>query len=115
MTLASIAVFVISAVAAYVGISLFAQLSGGQSASSWDAFLSPIGLIPLVVMVVANMFFALAIYRGFLVSRYAIPMCIAIGAITSFAYSVIFLGAEISSVKMVGVAVTIVGIILLGL
>jgi multidrug transporter EmrE-like cation transporter len=107
--------FFCSTVVAYIGIALFAQLSGGSVNSPGQAFFSAVRPIPPIVMVVANMFFALAIYYGFLATRFAIPIAIAIGALTSFVYSVVVLGAEASAVKISGLVIAIGGIVLLGL
>lgn len=109
------ALFVVVTIVAYVGISLFAQLSGGSSTNAWQAFFSAVRPLPLVVMVVANMFFALAIYFGFAVTRYSIPIAIALGAVTSFMYSILVLGAQLSALKGLGVMLAVAGIILLGL
>ena len=107
--------FVVVAIVAYIGIAVFAQLTGGSSTSAWQAFFSAVRPIPLAVLIVANMFFALAVYYGFLATRFAIPVTIAVGAITSFVYSVVMLGAQISLTKILGILLAIGGIVLMGL
>ena len=107
--------FLGTAIITYIGIALFAQLSGGNSATSWQAFFSGIRLIPLIIGTVANMFFALAIYYGFTITRYAIPITIAIGSITSFAYSIVVFGTKVTVIKILGIILTIAGIVLLEL
>lgn len=109
------ALFVVVTIVAYVGISLFAQLSGGSSTNAWQAFFSAVRPLPLAVMVVANMFYALGVYYGFLSTRFAIPITLVIGAITSFAYSALVLGAAITPIKVLGVILAIGGAILLGM
>jgi uncharacterized membrane protein len=99
----------------YCGIAWFAQLSGGASTNSWQAFLSALRPLPLAVMVIANMFFALAVYKGFLLTKHAVPMMISVGVLTAFAYSILFLGAELTLVKTLGVALVIAGISLIAL
>jgi hypothetical protein len=109
----TIALFVACAAVAYVGIAFFGQLVGGAKGSALQAFLATLSPAPLLVVTVANMFFGLALYYGFAVTRFAIPATIAIGVITSFAYSVAFLGGQISLIRMLGVAIVMVGIFLL--
>lgn len=107
--------FVILMVVGYAGISWFAQLSGGSSHSALDAFFSAVRPIPLLVVTIANMFFALGMYYGFTVTRFAIPAAISIGAVTSFVFSVVFLGAQVTLTKILGIAVVLGGVILLTL
>jgi len=107
--------FVAAAVVAYLGISWFAQLSGGSSTSALSAFFSTIKPIPLLIVTAANMFFGLALFYGFGLTRFAVPATIAIGVLTSFVYSIVFLGAEVTAVKLAGVLIVIVGIIVLAL
>jgi hypothetical protein len=99
----------------YTGISWFAQLSGGSSDSALSAFLSAIRPFPLLVVTVANMFFALGLYYGFGLTRFAIPAAVSLGMLTSFAYSVIILGAPVTLTKLAGVGVVIIGVILITL
>jgi multidrug transporter EmrE-like cation transporter len=107
--------FVILMVVGYAGISWFAQLSGGASHTAFEAFFSAVRPIPLLVVTIANMFFALGMYYGFTITRFAIPAAISIGALTSFAFSVLFLGAQVSVVKIAGILVVLAGVILLTL
>ena len=100
---------------AYLGISWFAQLSGGSSTSATQAFFSAIRPIPLLIITVANMCFAVAAYYGFMVTRFAIPAMIATGAVTGFFYSVLFLGAKITALKILGILLAISGIALIAL
>jgi hypothetical protein len=107
--------FVVLMIVGYTGISWFAQLSGGTSQSAFDAFLSAVRPFPLLVVTVANMFFALGIYYGFSVTRFAIPAAISIGVLTSFVYSVVVLGAQVTLTKVAGVAIVILGVAVLAL
>ncbi len=107
--------FVVCAVVGYMGIAWFAQLSGGSSHSVFEAFTSAIRPFPLLVATVANMFFGLGLYYGFGVTRFAIPAAISIGVITSFIYSVVLLGAQVTLVKLLGIMAIIGGVVLLAL
>ena len=109
------ALFFAITVAAYVGIAWFAQLSGGTSTNTWQAFFSAIRPLPFLVVTVANMFFALAAYKGLILTKHAIPIIISTGAITSFVYSLIFLGAKFTLLKLGGIGLVIAGIVLLAL
>lgn len=104
-----------TAIVTYIGISLFAQFSGGNSSSALQAFFSAIRPLPLAILIIANMFFALAIYYGFSITRYAVPIALAIGAMTSFLYSVVVLGTSVSALKVIGIIAIVTGIVLLGL
>jgi hypothetical protein len=105
--------FAAATIATYVGISLFAQLAGANSTSALQAFLSGLRPLPLIVLVIANMFFGLAVYLGFALTRYSIPMTITGGVIVSAAYSVLFLGAGVSLWKLAGIALAIAAVALL--
>lgn len=108
-------IFFFITVIAYCGIAWFAQLSGGASTSAWQAFFSAIRPIPLIVVTVANMFFAIAAYKGFLLTKHAIPLIISTGALTAFVYSIVFLGAEVTFLKVAGMVLIIAGISLVAL
>ena len=107
--------FVPLTIVAYIGIAWFAQLSGGSSSTSLQAFLSAIRPFPLLVVTVANMFFALGAYYGFASTRFAIPVMISIGAVTAFVYSVVFLGAQLTALKVFGIIVALSGVALMAL
>lgn len=107
--------FVTCAIVGYIGIAWFAQLSGGSSHTALEAFISAIKPFPLLVATIANMFFGLGLYYGFGVTRFAIPAAISIGVITSFVFSLVFLGAQITLTKAFGILVIIAGVALLAL
>src|SRR3990167_1172569 len=107
--------FVPLTVVACIGIAWFAQLSGGSSTTPTQAFFSAIRPFPLLVVTVANMFFALAAYYGFTATRFAIPVMISIGAVTAFVYSIVFLGAQLTALKVLGIAIAVSGVALMAL
>lgn len=102
-------------VLAYIGILLFAQMTGGSSTSAWQAFTSGFRPLPLAILILANTIWAVGLYYGFVVTRYAIPVMISIRALTPFLYSLIFLGANVTATKISGIVLVIAGIVLLGL
>jgi hypothetical protein len=104
--------FVVSIIVAYIGISIFSQLSGA-SQTALSAFLSPVRPWPFLAMLVGNMFFGLGLYYGFGLTRFAIPAAIAMGVVTSFVYSVAILGAKVTLVKLAGAAIVILGVAML--
>jgi multidrug transporter EmrE-like cation transporter len=108
-------IFVLSSIVAYTGIAYFAQLTGGSVATAWQAVGKSLQPFPVIVLVAANVFFALAIYAAFQFTRFAIPATIAMGALTSFGFSVVFLGAQVTIAKLIGVALVVAGIMMLGI
>src|SRR5262245_35654402 len=107
--------FVATIILAYTGIAVFAQLTGGSSHTALGAFLSPVRPVPLALVILANMFFALGLYWGFSLTRYALPVAFAIGVIVSFSYSAVVFGAKVSVLKIGAAGVIILGIVLLSL
>ncbi len=105
--------FFVLGVCAYIGISYFAQLTGGGSTTALQAAIASLKPIPILILIVANVFFALAIFFGFKNTKLAIPAVLAIGVITSSVYSVVILGASFSFMELVGVALILVGIFFL--
>lgn len=107
--------FGVTTVVAYLGISLFGQIAGGGASSPMSAFLGTLKPLPLLIITVANMFFALALYFGFAQTRFAMPIALSVGVLTSFMYSVFVLGASFSLVKAGGILLVVAGIALLSL
>jgi multidrug transporter EmrE-like cation transporter len=108
--------FVLLGFVNYCIIALVGQLlSGTQATSAWLAFRGGFAPIPAILVIATNPIFGLALYYGFSVSRFAIPMILAIGACTSFVYSVAFLGATFTLTKLAGLMVICIGIALLAL
>src|SRR6516162_457562 len=83
--------FVATGILSYVLLSLFGQLTGGSVNSAISAFLAAFKPIPLVVLIIGNALWGMAIFFGLQNTKYAIPAVIALGIITSFFYSVIVL------------------------
>ncbi len=108
------AAYVVCVIVGYIGISVFAQLSSG-AVSPVSAFFSAMRPLPLLVATLGNMFFGLGLYYGFGLTRFALPIAISLGVITSFVYSVVLLGATITFTKIVGAFVILIGIVLMTL
>lgn len=100
-------------VLAYVGISLMGQLGSGPAESVWRAALNVYRPLTLMVMLVANGLWILAVYYGLRQTSVAIPALIALGVVVSFGYSVLFLGAEPTVLKAAGLTLILAGIYLL--
>lgn len=107
--------FLLAIVTAYLGISWFAQLTAEYGVTAWGAFLSAVRPLPLLIVTVANMFFGLGLYYGFGFTRFAIPAAISIGVVTSFVYSVFVLGAQVTSIKILGALMVILGVVILAI
>ncbi len=106
-------IFFILSFVTYTLVALFGQLTGGSGGGFWDDVIAVFKPLPLLVLLVSNLFFAAALSFGFKFSTYAIPMAIAIGVIASFVYSTVFLGGVVTWIKVLGVVVILVGIYLL--
>jgi drug/metabolite transporter (DMT)-like permease len=107
-------IFTISGIVAYIFISYFAQITGGaHPKNSFDAFMSGLHPLAVIVIVFSNLFFALAVYHGFIISRFSISMIVALGVLVTFVYSVLVLGAQVTPIKLCGVAAVLTGIALL--
>ena len=99
---------------AYVGLSLMGQLSGGAATSSLSAalnlFKNPYALLALIV---GNALWAVALYWGLRETKLALPMLIATGDVVGFVYAALVFGAEVTTVRVVGLVIIMVGIYLL--
>lgn len=104
--------FVVSILVAYTGIAVFGHISGEKS-TPLAAFLAALQPVPLLIVTGANMFFALGLFYGFKITRFAIPMTISSGVIVSFLYSAFVLGAKISVYKIAGIVLILGGVALL--
>lgn len=98
---------------AYIAISLFGQLSGGSSPSALTTALSVFKPLTFITMVAGNVLWGVAVFYGLQNTTYAVTAAIALGAIVSFIYSAVILGAPITSFRILGIAVILVGIYLL--
>lgn len=108
--IASVGLFAIFSVLAYTCISFFAQITGGGSATLLQAALSAVRPLPILILIVGNIFFSMAVFSGFGWTKFAVPAAIALGVVTSFVYSAVFLGGAVSLVRMLGVVFILAGI-----
>jgi drug/metabolite transporter (DMT)-like permease len=97
----------------YFLLSLFGQMTGGSAHTFLESIRAVLRPLPLALLLISNLFFASALYVGFKFTPYAIPSAIAIGVIASFLYSILFLGATVTWLKIVGVILIVGGIYLL--
>jgi drug/metabolite transporter (DMT)-like permease len=106
--------FVVFGALAYATLSLMGQLSGGAAHSAVDAglnlFKNPYALAALVV---GNALWAVALYYGLREAKLALPALFAIGVVTGFVYSMLFLGAEVTMWRICGAVLILAGIYLL--
>ena len=102
--------FAVFGILAYVCISLFGQLTGGSSTTMWQATLAAIKPFPFLVLMVGNIFFSVGLFVGFKNTPFAIPALIALGVIVSFFYSMFVLGGTVTSVKVAGLGLILLGI-----
>jgi hypothetical protein len=102
--------FATTGIVSYLLLSLFGQLTGGSVNSAISAFLAAFKPIPLVLLIIGNALWGVAIFFGLQNTKYAIPVVIALGIITSFFYSVIVLENPVTWPRLLGVGLVILGI-----
>jgi hypothetical protein len=107
------ALFAVTSVGAYVFISMFGEFGGEASSSAVGAALSTFKPLPLVFLLVGNVLWGVAVYFGERSTSEAIPAAIALGVVTSFVFSAIFLGSTVTWERSLGVAVILLGVYLL--
>jgi multidrug transporter EmrE-like cation transporter len=107
--------FALLGILTYSIVALVGQLLGTNQPSAWEAFKHGFAPLPALIIVATNPLFGVALYYGFSVSRFAIPMILAIGVATSFLYSLAFLGATFTFTKLAGLLAIFAGILLLAL
>ncbi|MDA8597187.1 hypothetical protein N9L26_02515 [Candidatus Pacebacteria bacterium] len=100
-------------VAGYFCISAFSHLTGGESQSYRELLRSLVKPIPLLLVIVGNVFLASAAYFGFIATNTAISIMLSIGILTSVVYSMLFLDVTVSVGKVVGILLILGGIFLL--
>ncbi|HEY6256411.1 MAG TPA: hypothetical protein VIY51_11535 [Xanthobacteraceae bacterium] len=105
--------FLVLGVLAYAGLSLMGQLSGAHGTSALDTALRLFQPYAFAALIFGNALWAVALYFGLKETNTAIPTLIAVGVITSFAYSVLFLENEVTVQKIGGLVLVLAGIYLL--
>lgn len=106
-------IFFVFSFVTYLLIALFGHLTGGNPGSFWQAVVAVFKPIPLLIILISNLSFAMALWYGFKLTPYAIPASIAIGILASFAYSVVVLHAVVTPMKLFAIALILIGIYLL--
>ena len=112
MVLNWVSFFALSVVA-YLLIGLFSQLTASGSTSLWQTALAEFRPLPLLVILAGNAIWAAGLYFGFKNTNLALPIAISIGVITGFVYSLLFLDATFTPLKLLGVALVLGGIFLM--
>ena len=98
---------------AYILIALFGQLTAGESTTLWQVALAEFKPLPLAIILFANAVWATGLYFGFKNTNLALPIAISIGVVTGFVYSLLFLDATFTPLKLLGVALVLGGIFLM--
>ncbi|HRH24700.1 MAG TPA: hypothetical protein PK109_03905 [Candidatus Paceibacterota bacterium] len=109
MILSAFLFFVLSFIT-YFLIALFGHLTGGAPGTFWQSLTAAFKPLPLLLILLSNLCFAAALWHGFKITAYAIPISIAIGVIASFTYSIAILHASVTPVKLLGVMLILLGI-----
>ena len=107
------ALYVVFVIVGYLGVSWFAYTTGGLNTSVWGAFFATLRPLPLIIIVSANISITIGLFYGFGITRLAIPAAISMGVITSFIYSILIAGAQLTLTKIAGIAVIILGVVML--
>jgi len=102
--------FAATGIVSYVLLSLFGQLTGGSGNSAIGAFLAAFKPIPLVLLIIGNALWGVAVFFGLQNTKYAIPAVVSLGIITSFFYTVIVFENPVTWWRLLGLGLVILGI-----
>ena len=102
--------FAATGIVSYVLLSLFGQLTGGSVNSAIGAFLAAFKPIPLVLLIIGNALWGVAVFFGLQNTKYAIPAVVSLGIITSFFYTVIVFENPVTGWRLFGLGLVILGI-----
>lgn len=105
--------FFVYMVFSYIGFSIFAQMGGGTGTTVLTTITSALRPLSFVILVVSNIIWSITIFYGLKNTPYAVPMLYAGGVIISFIYATLFMGGEVTLLRICGVGVIVVGIYLL--
>lgn len=97
----------------YVAINFIGKISGGESTSALEAAKAIFSPTVFLLVVGANVLFAISIFYGFSVSSSALAISVAIGVLTAFVFSVVTLGVSVTLTKVLGLVLVVAGIYLL--
>ena len=106
-------IFVALSIVAYTLISIFADVTASDTDGALQALKNVFTPLGLLLVLIANAIYGVAIYYGFTSTKLAIPIALAIGALTAWFYSLIFLGKVFELNDALGLVLVIVGIFLL--
>ncbi|MDE2071153.1 MAG: hypothetical protein KGI70_00225 [Patescibacteria group bacterium] len=107
------ALYIVLAALSYIGISLMGQLGGAPASGTLGVLINAYKPLTLLVMLVANGLWIVAVYYGLQETRTAIPAAIALGVVVSFVYSLVFLGGTVTPLRVGGLVLILAGIYLL--
>ena len=105
--------FLFLTVCMYACISTIGKVSGGSSDTLIGAVKGVFKLPVLALMLGANGFFAAALFYGFQATANALTIAVAVGVVSTFAYSVAFTGVTVSLLNVLGLVAVVIGIFLL--
>lgn len=105
--------FVVFGVLAYLFISMFGHLGGGNSPSAMSAAMATFRPIPFLLLVAGNLLWGVAVFFGFRVTNHAIPVAIAVGLVVSTLYSIVVLESTATLLRVLGLIVVVLGIYLI--
>ena len=106
-------IFIFLSIVAYTLISFFATVTAGGATSPLGALKNVFTPLGLFLLIIANAIYGVAIYYGFTSTKLAIPIALAIGALTAWFYSLIFLDKVFELNDALGLVLVIVGIFFL--
>ena len=98
---------------AYAGITYVGQLTAHESASVTETLIRLLKPSILFPMILATMAFNASLYYGFLATPLALSVAVSVGVIISFLYSTLIMSAGVSALKLLGLALIVVGIFLI--
>lgn len=103
-------IFFAVSVFAYACINVFGHLTGGDHATVTSSVLSMFSPVPFLLIIVGNMLYAAALFEGFKLTPFALPIALCIGLITADVYSVLVLHDPFTWRNVVGVVFVAFGI-----
>lgn len=105
--------FITLTVLMYLCISTIGKVSGSSSGSVFDSVRVIFRPAVLALVLGANALFAAAVFYGFQVTANAMTIAVSIGVVSTYVYSVMFTGVTVTGMHALGLALVIVGIVLL--
>ena len=107
--------WILAIIATVISYTLFSYfgMRVGEADSFKDAALAPFtSIVDFALVLFGSCGFGIATYYALKSSAYAIPIIISLGLLVSFVFSVLFADGKISSSKLIGFCIIILGVLI---